>query len=439
MDKKPKIKFSLAHLYIILFAALGLFSLANIAFNLAITARDILFARFAPASEITVKYTGLDYVCDEPADPALGAREESDKSNSGGSAISGLFSWLDDYITSKDPATDQLVVLGAKCKQIAGLSAEFAFTDNPIVVQMANGWLAYVADYCDNTREINSVIAFSDYLKKQDCDFLYIEHMAKFNKSLYNGFYKDYTEEMSKEIVESLEAAGISVLNINEEREKANLDHDSMFFATDHHWLPSAGIWASGVLSRRLNEEFGYNIDTSLFDESSYTVEILKNSSLGSQGKKLTTVYTQPEDFPVVLPKYDTDLTVFHSFNSTTISGSIQETLLNTQAIQPETLKKLTQNSTYTFYGYGDQPLIQVHNNKLSDGKRVLILKNSFANVMYPFLAAGVEYLDILDLRHFQGSLRAYIQKTKPDTVVLAYGASYFSRKAEYYDAFDFN
>ena len=40
---------------------------------------------------------------------------------------------------------------------------------------------------------------------------------------------------------------------------------------------------------------------------------------------------------------------------------------------------------------------------------------------MIPFLALGVEDFRAVDLRHFTGSLQAFIQEEKPDTVLVEY------------------
>ena len=53
--------------------------------------------------------------------------------------------------------------------------------------------------------------------------------------------------------------------------------------------------------------------------------------------------------------------------------------------------------------------------------KDLLILKNSFANVVSPFLALETENVSIIDLRYFNGSLKAYIKEYDPDLVMILY------------------
>ena len=82
-----------------------------------------------------------------------------------------------------------------------------------------------------------------------------------------------------------------------------------------------------------------------------------------------------------------------------------------------------------TGYGYGDEGLIQIHNLDRTDGHRLLCLKISVADCMVPWLSTTAEYLDFIDLRLFQGSLREYIQETNPDTVAVIYQSTSFEDK----------
>lgn len=94
-------------------------------------------------------------------------------------------------------------------------------------------------------------------------------------------------------------------------------------------------------------------------------------------------------------------------------------------------------DNLYGSYGYGDVALFSVHNENVHDGSRVLIIKESFADVVYPFFAEAVEYLDVIDLRAFSYSLERYIDKTDPDTVIVIYGTQAFEGESSD-SAFDF-
>ena len=180
------------------------------------------------------------------------------------------------------------------------------------------------------------------------------------------------------------------------------------------------------MFSEALNETAGYSIDTSYFDESQYDIQWRENFFLGSQGRKVTEVYVGPEDFPILLPRYDTNLEVYHSSLNATLTGSRQETMMNWSALDVESLYK---RNAYGMYGYGDEGLIQMHNLDQPDGHRLLIIKISVADCMAPYLCHAAEYVDFIDLRLFGESLRDYIQRTNPDTVAVIYQGTTFEEK----------
>jgi hypothetical protein len=78
----------------------------------------------------------------------------------------------------------------------------------------------------------------------------------------------------------------------------------------------------------------------------------------------------------------------------------------------------------YGAYLYGDNPLLVIHNNFLHGNKKILIIKDSFVNNLAPFLSLGIEHIDMLDLRHFTGSIKTYIKQTQPDMVIVMYNPS---------------
>lgn len=85
----------------------------------------------------------------------------------------------------------------------------------------------------------------------------------------------------------------------------------------------------------------------------------------------------------MVALKYDSDLDVYYQHSDETIHGTISETLMDETYLYP---KDILEGNMYNYYGYGDKPLIQIHNHLKKDGKRMLIIKESFVDCMYPFL-----------------------------------------------------
>ena len=65
--------------------------------------------------------------------------------------------------------------------------------------------------------------------------------------------------------------------------------------------------------------------------------------------------------------------------------------------------------------------LLRVENLLHGNGKRLLVLQDSFSLVVIPFLSLGYEQVDYLDLRLWGGDLLGYMDETRPDAVLILY------------------
>ena len=300
-------------------------------------------------------------------------------------------------------------------------------TKNPDCVLHDNGELSYVRLEDDISEPIQNFLAFANDMKQDNRNFLLFMPPYKFGNITddYKGVFHDHSAENTKLIADTMRENDIDVISTAEIIESEGMDKNAIFFRTDHHWLPQTGLWACHYLGDWLNENCGYSVDTSIFDEENYMISYADDLWLGSLGKKATEIYyPDTEPFPIIAPKYDSDLDVYYQHSDETLHGTITETLLDESCLYPQ---DTLAGNMYAYYGYGDKPLIQIHNHLKKDGKRMLIIKESFADCMCPFLSNAAEYVDVIDVRHYTENLHDYIDETDPDTVVVIYSVNGFT------------
>ncbi len=306
-------------------------------------------------------------------------------------------------------------------------------TDNrDLIAETEEGQLGWIQDSYSVRNEAATLADFGLRMKEQGRNFVILEPPVKYAQ--VDG-YRNYAEDKYAFLHNSYAAYGLDQLIAGDLLKAEGLTESDIFFNTDFHWKPSAGILADGLLASYLNERCGYSIDLSLFDPGNYHVETEEKSFMGFMGKKVTAEYVEPDDFPIWYPDYETNMEVSISYFSNSRTGTIPETLFWYD--QLDTANLYTGNK-YQFYGYGDQALIRIHNNLVQDGKRLLMIKTSYANCMYPYLGAAIENLDVIDLRAFGGSIQKYIEETDPDTVVVVYGLSSYQNFDKEGSLFDF-
>ena len=63
-------------------------------------------------------------------------------------------------------------------------------------------------------------------------------------------------------------------------------------------------------------------------------------------------------------------------------------------------------------------------NRKNPEGPKVLLVRDSFACALTPFLALSCSELITVDLRYFQGDLLETVEAQQPDLVLTLYTAS---------------
>lgn len=293
------------------------------------------------------------------------------------------------------------------------------------VIKLPDGQLTSLVQRMEVSENVNALAELDSFCKEQDIDFLYVQAPYKISKFEDVGISgnTDFSNQNADDLLKGLEENGVGYYDLRDEIRKQNLDHHALFYRTDHHWKAETGLWATGLLAQKLSEEYGIHIDHSLFAEENYNFVEYEDWFLGSSGKKVTLSQTAPDDFSLIYPKFSTGLEFKIPSKGIDVVGDFSVIYDMKQMKEGDYYSV----NPYAAYIYGDNPLTLFHNLNTENGSKVLVIKDSFALCVAPFLALGVEYTDVLDLRHFDGSVRAYIAEAKPDIVIVLYNAGQIS------------
>ena len=287
--------------------------------------------------------------------------------------------------------------------------------------------------------EITGGIAdFSDFLSKENIGFLYVQlpfKICPYDKELPVGV-EDYSNENTDRVLSALRSYSINTFDIREQIERDGLDWYSLFFRTDHHWLPSTALWASRQLCAVLNAEYGFRINTSLLDDNRFSKTTYRNIFLGSLGKRVGRFYAGVDDFTLILPKYNTNMVYsYHDMYDGDLSGkkTVRKGTFENSCVDRSFLfDDLMVSGTYSTYSIGNYPETITINKEIANGK-ILLIRDSFSGTAAPFLSlAACRELYTLDLRYYDGSVAAYVQKLRPDIVIVMLNPSVFPSFNEY-------
>lgn len=314
------------------------------------------------------------------------------------------------------------------CELNGGIAGKLGFIDfykNTGGIRLPNGYVAGEYAKTSTDYEIQQMTELKAFCDKEGVQLLYVNEPTKYiDDSVIEEQLglKSYINQNTDLFLSRLDGAGIRYIDLRDNIRAEGKDSFSMFYRTDHHWTTESGKWAAEIIAEELNKDYGYKIDTSLYDDSNFTFTKYKDAWLGEQGRKLSKAYVGLDDFTCIEPNYDTDYTVIAP--SGTFNGHFADTMIAKDVYnQTGDLETIYASPSwhYSYMGIGLDDSI-IRNNNVNNGN-VLVLGDSYEQVMSPFLSLGVNEVRTLVLRSYEGSLQDYIKQNDIDTVVVAYAS----------------
>lgn len=193
---------------------------------------------------------------------------------------------------------------------------------------------------------------------------------------------------------------------------EAHHDED-LFFRTDHHWSTQGAGYGAAALVAFCKEELDFKKYT--YPVISTDFEGTAASYAGSVGLRDSIVAAIYQD----LPEYQV---LFED-------GKIQNSVYVEEA--------LGQKNQYAYFLGENQGLIEIH-TKENTGKHLMLIKDSYANIMVQYLLPFYDSILVVDPRYYLGDLNALVQQNPLTHIafVLSYQSfrdpielSYFSNR----------
>ena len=235
------------------------------------------------------------------------------------------------------------------------------------------------------------------------------------NKEFYETFppnFPNLSQDNYARFISRLQVLNIPYISFADSLSKSYENENDIFFVTDSHWKPRSGFIANRNLCEELGTRYGFSYN-----------EKYGNWFLGCWGKKTGTYFTWKgaDDFELITPRFATDLLLIEPLKKEEKKGSFEDTVLYLENLEKDYYNK----DSYAVYNGGNRQLQIVKNNLNPNGKKVLIVRDSFACVVTPFLALQTSELHICDVRKHQDGekidVEDYIKRINPDYVIVLY------------------
>lgn len=292
------------------------------------------------------------------------------------------------------------------------------------VVRMDNGAITFcnleTETLPDNSAAADEVAGWAQALEQAEIPLLYVAYPKKTPRT-DNGLppdIPDWPVLKMNALVEHMRERGVDVLDLRDTFEGRG-DYSDLFYRTDHHWNIEGGFFAFQTICETLRAEYGMAMDPWFEDASHYHWDVLENWFLGSQGKRVGSLFAGVDDFTVMTPDFETDFTFSIPSRETVRNGTMEETILFPERIGE---KDYYNANPYTYYAGGDYDYVTIENHRNPDGPSILVVRDSMTCALTPFLALDCSKLTLIDTRYFQGDVAAAALELQPDIVLVTRG-----------------
>ena len=279
----------------------------------------------------------------------------------------------------------------------------------------------------DLNKNVSAIQSIQVAAEANGADFLYIAVPEKNMLYTAPSNIENHSIDNYERYLTALDQNDVPVLDLYDAMQQENKIHIDTFFKTDHHWTPETAFWATGKICSSLSDRYGFSYDPDYTKIENYNTKVYPDWFLGSYGKKVGYFFSSdgPDDITLITPKFETNLTEQRPHKNQERTGAFDQTVLFMDQIETRDYHGL---SPYAAYSGGDFRLQIVKNNLNPDGKKILVIRDSFAGAVMPFLALNTGELHTVDVRTFISdesiNVYEYIQQIDPDYVLVLYSGT---------------
>jgi alginate O-acetyltransferase complex protein AlgJ len=172
--------------------------------------------------------------------------------------------------------------------------------------------------------------------------------------------------------------------------------HD-YYFKTDHHW----NTYGAYVGYAALSEAMGFPC----VPQSAFDYKTVPQPFFGTLYSKAVNTWQKPDTF--ILPYAKNNAPITQVVGKKTMQGIYWEEYLN-------------KKDKYSVY-LGGNPSVTVVKHPDAKGDKLLLLKDSFANSMIPYLSQNFSEIHMIDLRYYNLDIYEYIQQNEIQQAAAVY------------------
>lgn len=204
---------------------------------------------------------------------------------------------------------------------------------------------------------------------------------------------KEFLEKIKKEIPQENYISVEEILSEHKEEE--------IYYRTDHHWTSLGAYYGYLAWAKERKIE--------AWEEEKFNKKIVSDNFLGTIQSKVNIK---------VLPD---NIVLYEPISS--ISYQMRINLEETTQNSIYNLEKLKTKDQYAVFLGGNFAVVEITSEN-TNGENLLLIKDSFANAVTPFMINHFEKTYLLDFRYFNGSLKQFIAENEITEICILYSTA---------------
>lgn len=199
-----------------------------------------------------------------------------------------------------------------------------------------------------------------------------------------------------KQIIELIASLAPSAVFVDSYGALYERKEESIYYKTDHHWTTLGAYYGYAAFASALEHELGNYPGSFMSKEGFYGTA---SSSCGLMPGLGDTVElaVPPSAFKEIIAYEGKEIKKIPAYDEAA----------------------LEEKDKYTVFFGGNYPLMVVKSS--TEGQKLLLIKDSYANAEIPFLTAIFGEIHVIDLRYYKDSISAYISENEIDIALISY------------------
>ncbi|WP_261176577.1 DHHW family protein [Anaerobacillus sp. CMMVII] len=216
-------------------------------------------------------------------------------------------------------------------------------------------------------------------------------------------YAETYSQKETLENIEKELADTLVYLDVYESLNRKK--DDSIYFRTDHHWTMRGAFYAYETAAKALA--------VTPFRSEDFHHTIVSDNFYGTYHSKAKPRRITPDTIEVFEPKFEISYRVEYEGGQ-----SITDTLFEWNF--------LNRKDQYALFLNGNHSHVKI-TSSIQNGRKLAVMKDSYAHAFLPFLANHFEELHVIDLRYYRLSIDTYLSEHDISEVLFLYNIANFT------------